>query len=267
METQRMEEARTRKRKEEERRALQYRTQKDLKHKGSLKICARSMAKDFLKNFRRDTFQELRDEGILRDPRQYSLINDFLPALKKMMATATQNKKLFEEGNDEVVMTTLRENSRVHKQAIQKEAKRIEEKRKEEMRIQQEKEEARRIRREARAALREKRRVNEIRNHVINELVNPTEMADFKPDLHRISDVRDPDSHHPSIYVIGGFMAELLLVLTCLHDYILANPQNQGFEFQAEQVRAFIRDLLFGSNFPENAMTLNLKPIPHDSEP
>lgn len=81
METQRMEAARMRKRKETERRALQHRTAKDQRYRGSLKITARNMAKDLLKNFRRDTFNEMRDTGLLRDTRQYSLIQFLLPGL------------------------------------------------------------------------------------------------------------------------------------------------------------------------------------------
>lgn len=69
METQRMEAAWNRRRREIERWALQHRTAKDQRYRGSLKMCAWMMAKDFLKTFKRDTFQEMRDQGLLRDPR------------------------------------------------------------------------------------------------------------------------------------------------------------------------------------------------------
>ena len=56
METQRLEAAWNRRRREIERRALQHWTAKEQKYRGALKLTAWKMAKDFLKNFRKDTF-------------------------------------------------------------------------------------------------------------------------------------------------------------------------------------------------------------------
>lgn len=107
------------------------------------------MAKDLLKNFRRDTFNEMRDTGLLRDTRQYSLIQFLLPGLQNQTNVEIHRKKEFEEGIDSVNTASMRGFARTHKEAIVKEAKRIDDKRKEEQRIQKEKEEAKRLRREA----------------------------------------------------------------------------------------------------------------------
>lgn len=42
----------------------------------------------------------------------------------------------------------------------------------------------------------------------------------------RIYDVKDPYASNDGIILIGGFVGELILTLTCLLDYILASPQN-----------------------------------------
>ena len=49
------------------------------------------MAKNFLQNFKRDCYQELRDTGILRDPRQYGLINTFIQAIQNQTFIEIQN--------------------------------------------------------------------------------------------------------------------------------------------------------------------------------
>lgn len=259
METQRMEAARNRRRREMERRALQHRTAKDQRYRASLKMCARSMAKDFMGNFRRDTFQELRDTGLLRDPRQFSLVSHFLPALANQTMSEITRKKEFSETTDGYTMNTLRNTQRQHNQAISKEYKRREDKRREKLRVKKEKEEAKRLRREARAAERERKRVQALRNRIVTEVVNPAPIIDtLKVDSQPIADVRDPNALDGSIYIIGGLTAELLITFTCLHDYILSNPQNQNFAFTKENLRKFLKDLLIGYSFPDGALTLNV---------
>ena len=42
----------------------------------------------------------------------------------------------------------------------------------------------------------------------------------------KIFDVRDPVAANDGVILIGGFVGEMILTLTCLLDYILASPQN-----------------------------------------
>lgn len=79
METQRMEAARKRRIDETERRNLQQRTAKNQKVWAERKVVARSMAKDFLYLFKRDTLKTMVDEGILRKPFEYSMKSSFIP--------------------------------------------------------------------------------------------------------------------------------------------------------------------------------------------
>jgi len=74
----------------------------------------------------------------------------------------------------------------------------------------------------------------------------------------RVYDVREPDCKKDGIFLIGGFVGELILTFTCLQDYILANPQNQHFAFTEETVDAFLKDLLLTENFVEGAITLHV---------
>jgi hypothetical protein len=48
-------------------------------------------------------------------------------------------------------------------------------------------------------------------------------MEDYNPAI-KIYDVRDPEGRRDGIFLIGGFVGELIITFTCLNDYILANP-------------------------------------------
>ena len=215
METQRMEAARNRRRREAERRYANFRTAKGQLSWANQKLCARQMSKKLLNLFRRDTYQELRDQGILRDASQYTLCSRFLPSLYGQVRAELVRNEEFVEGIDSFIMMTLRSNARLHKQSIQKEYKRREEKKRIEFKIQKEKEEARRRRRELRAAARERARILELKKRVVTEIVEPSKIEDkFDPEKMRIYDVMDPEGNEEGIYLIGGLMAEIMTTFT-----------------------------------------------------
>ena len=81
METQRLEEARTRKNDEIDYRNLQQRTDKQIVETVDKKVISRLFAKDLLKNFKRDTLRLLTDFGTLRRPQQFSMDTHFVPQL------------------------------------------------------------------------------------------------------------------------------------------------------------------------------------------
>lgn len=81
METQRLEEARTRKNDEVDRRNLQMRTTKNNLIGVEKKIMARTFAKDFLKNFKQDTLKVMVDIGTLRRPKDLCVDMDYAPQL------------------------------------------------------------------------------------------------------------------------------------------------------------------------------------------
>jgi hypothetical protein len=78
--------------------------------------------------------------------------------------------------------------------------------------------------------------------------------------------VRDPDGRKDGIFLIGGFVGELIITFTCLQDYILANPQNQNFMFSVDAIEHFLKDLLLHENFSEGIITLHLAKDPTINE-
>ena len=92
-------------------------------------------------------------------------------------------------------------------------------------------------------------------------MINPSQVVDtFNPSNHRIVDVRDPSHEEGQVFVIGGVVSELLITLTCLHDYIMANRANSEFSFNKDNLQPFLKDLLVGHNFPDGIITLNIHP-------
>ena len=248
METQRMEAARNRRRREAERRYANFRTAKGQLGWANQKLCARQMSKKLLNLFERDTCQELRDVGIFRTPDDYAMESRFLPAVHNQTRAELIRDVEFTEGVDSFIVMTLRTFAREHKSSIQKEYKRREEKRRREFRIQKQAEEERRKRKERRAALREKARVLELKKRVISVIIEPAKIEEkFNPETMKVYDVRDPEGNDEGIFVIGGMMSEIMITFTCLHDYILANPQNQNFHFSYEAISDFLKGLLIGN--------------------
>lgn len=62
----------------------------------------------------------------------------------------------------------------------------------------------------------------------------------------KVWDIRDPTSSKDGLHLLGGFAGEMIITFTCLLDYILANPANQGFMVSHEEFDAFLRDLIEG---------------------
>jgi hypothetical protein len=217
------------------------------------------MSKKLMSVFRRDTYQELHDVGILRSPAQFAMESRFLPSLYNQTRAELIRENEFTEGVDSYIMMVLRSNAREHKQSIQKEYKRREEKKRREFRIQKQKEEERHKRREQRAAARERARVIDLKKRVIHHIIEPAKVEEkFNPETMKVYDVRDPEGSDDGIFLIGGIMSEIMTTFTCLHDYILANPQNQNFHFTYDTIIEYLKGLLIGNNFPDGAITLHI---------
>ena len=69
--------------------------------------------------------------------------------------------------------------------------------------------------------------------------------------------MRDP-SAAKGMFLIGGFVGELIITFTCLLDYILANPQNQNFQFSFEAIQAYLKELMLTENLADGILTLHL---------
>ena len=142
-----------------------------------------------------------------------------------------------------------------------KEYKRREEKKKEEIRLQREREEQKRRRKEERAAARERHRIGLLKEKILQNMTANQSLEEYTTQM-KIFDVRDPDGKKDGIYLIGGFVGELIITFMCLLDYILANPQNQNFKFSEEALEAYLKDLLITENFADGSITLHLAKDP-----
>ena len=104
-----------------------------------------------------------------------------------------------------------------------KEYKRREENKKEQIRRQKDVEEQKRKRKEERAAARERYRISQLLDRIQGQIMAAGSLEDYNPQI-KIYDVRDPDGKKDGIFLIGGFIGELIITFTCINDYILANP-------------------------------------------
>ena len=69
------------------------------------------------------------------------------------------------------------------------------------------------------------------------------------------------------MHLIGGFAGELIITFTCLLDYILANPANQGFMVQHDEFEAFLKDMLMNENYADGVLTFNIVSDPDMAKP
>ena len=81
VQTQRMEARQVRRNEESDRRALQQRVNGVLSNAREQRSIAKNIAKQYLKFFKRDTLSQLRDIGLLRDKKTYSLGTHYVPHL------------------------------------------------------------------------------------------------------------------------------------------------------------------------------------------
>jgi hypothetical protein len=56
-------------------------------------------------------------------------------------------------------------------------------------------------------------------------MISVADLTEYSAKM-KIYDVRDPAASNDGIILIGGFIGELILTMTCMLDYILASPQN-----------------------------------------
>ena len=126
---------------------------------------------------------------------------------------------------DHMILNTMVTHAKSHKAAIITELNKRQERMKAEMQKKLEEEDERRIRKEKRAALRERKRLTDLQELIMREVIQQGDLQEYTPKM-RVYDVRDPVSSSDGVILIGGFVGELVITLTCLLDYILASPQN-----------------------------------------
>ena len=162
VQTQRVEARQGRRNDEIDRRNLQIRVNHTLEEGKERREIARTMSKQFLKYFKRDTLQQCKDLGLLRAKKNFSMGTHFVPALyqqiKLEMIESGDRNKLIED----CVQVGLVGRSLNHKKAIQSEMQRREDLKNEKRREEEEAARAKDRRRERRMCLKEQKRIGEL---------------------------------------------------------------------------------------------------------
>lgn len=166
-----------------------------------------------------------------------------------------------EEDVSDVVEVLVREKAGEHRQAIKNEMQRREDKKNEAARIKREAERAQARRRERRRCLREQVRITLIQDKILDTVFEGSEKIDYNSQV-LIHDIRDyateAESENPqALYVIGGFVGELIITFTALYDFLLANPANEGFRFTSESMEKFLNDVL-PEDYPADIVSIKL---------
>ena len=159
IQTQRVEARQGRRNDEIDRRNLQQRVNQVLVEGKEKREIARTMSKQFLRYFKRDTLQQLKDIGLLRKRKEFSMGSHFVPALyeqiKLEMIEDVDRSNLIEE----TMSMGLTNRAIKHKMAIQAEMQRREDLKNEKKRQEEEAARAKERRRERRMCLKEQKRI------------------------------------------------------------------------------------------------------------
>ena len=213
VQTQRVEARQLRRNDEIDRRNLQQRVNQVLSEGKQRREVARTMSKQFLKYFKRDTLVGLKDIGLLRNKKAYSMGTHFLPALYQ------QIKLEILEDNDrnallgDTLQVGMVGRSLRHKKAIQTEMQRREDVLNEKRRQAEEAARAKARRQERRACLKEQLRLNQLQELLTTAVVPSSEQRDYAVAL-PVYDVRDYNADAPAgIYTLGGFLGEFMMTL------------------------------------------------------
>lgn len=154
---------------------------------------------------------------------------------------------------------TVQKKAQAHRTSIMHEIRRIENAKLEKQKAEDKKKADTLLRKERRNALREAVALRTLTNNFLAKTVSTSLKVEYTPTL-AIYDIRE---YHPTkengVFVIGGFIGELLLVFTALYDFVLSNPINAEFKFTTEAVEKFLSDWMKEADFPEGTCVLKLK--------
>lgn len=218
---------------------------------------SRDMSKNFLKFLKRDSLKQLVDLGVLRSHREYSFGVDFLPQLMNQAEAELREEAEQVDELDQMLLSGIKAKAVDHKQAIFVEMLRRKEAKNEKERIEKEAAAAKKNRKEKRQAMREVARIQGLQETILANIVAHADQVEFTPAL-PIYDIREYSTEQaPGVFVIGGLVGEIIVTLSALYDYALANPNNSNFRLTDEGVEKYLTELL--ADFREGSISLDLK--------
>ena len=255
VQTQRVEARQNRHNDEIDRRNLQQRVNQVIQEGREKRELATVMSKQYLRFFKRDTLQQLKDIGLLRSKKEYSMGSHFVPALynqiKLEMIEEEDKQKLIEE----TVQSGLGDRARKHKRAIQAEMQRREDIKNEKLRQEAEAKRAKERRQERRMCLREQKRIQELADTLQLAVIPQAELRDFSGaatcPVYDVRDYKLAIEGGPGIFAFGGLIGEVMISLSAFYETMITRMEMPSFEIRRDQILKFLEDLLFDGFSPE----------------
>jgi hypothetical protein len=113
-----------------------------------------------------------------------------------------------------------------------------------------------RERRQNRANMKEQIRLENLEDIIVNQVIKPAPTGEWNPKI-SVQDLRDINrTDNTCFYTFGGLLGEIILTLSTVNDYILAQPQQfSGLNFF--DIEHYLT-VLMNNDFPLNAVKLDL---------
>ena len=261
VQTQRVEARQDRRNHETDRRNQQQRLCQGLTEAKEKRQIAKNMSKQFLKFFKRDTLTQLKDLGLLRSKKEFSMGYHMVPALYEQIKLEGFEDKDRNDVIQESIQVGMVGRAINHKKAIEAERLRREELKNEKLREEQEAARAKERRHERRKCLKEQKRIGELSEVLMLNVIPACEQREYTSAL-PIMDVRDYNPENPvGIYTFGGLVGELMVTLNSLQENLTSGGQNVGFELLAETIMKFLEELLV-DGYPQGVCFIKLTQDP-----
>jgi hypothetical protein len=195
----------------------------------------------------------------LRSGRDYSLQGEYLPQLQRQIIQDMLGLEQEIKDVTSLVSDMAARKAVAHKQAILREFQRRADKAQAEQEAKDDAAAAKARRKERRMCMREQVRVGEVQEQIADEIYpNAAHDAEYSASV-PIYDVRDyEDERAPGICTFGGFIGELLIVLTSVEQSILKSNECYGFKFDAAQIGALLTEMFSEAAYPANICAIKI---------
>ena len=92
--------------------------------------------------------------------------------------------------------------------------------------------------------LREKKRLSDLKALLMEKVIKDAVQKDQSeiPTM-AVVDIREV-TDEPCIVCIGGIVGELIIIFTCMQEYIQSTPELSSFKFRPEMLEKYIREVL-----------------------
>jgi len=198
----------------------------------------------------------LLDFGMLRSRFELNMGSTLLPKILGQAEFYDIKENNAANELSELVQTSANRLATSHKNSIAKEIKRRKDVEIAKIKKAKDDAAAKAKRKEKRNALREAFRLANVGEIIKTSIIQPATKIEYTPNM-RVHDLREyPDSLN-CIYVLGGFVGELIICFSALYDLIHAVPATAEFKFTADSFEKFFNEITSG-DLAEGNLVLKL---------